>query len=64
MHVGIIGLGKMGGNMRERLQAWRVVQPVIDDPPRVELYERGAWGPRSAGEVAHAVGGWDDVEGG
>lgn len=45
-------------------QAWRVVQPVLDHPRGVELYERGAWGPRSAAAVAKAVGGWDDGEAG
>jgi glucose-6-phosphate 1-dehydrogenase len=32
-------------------EAWRVIQPVLDAPPPVELYERGTWGPPGAGRV-------------
>jgi glucose-6-phosphate 1-dehydrogenase len=28
--------------------AWRVVQPALDDPGQVLAYERGTWGPASA----------------
>lgn len=28
--------------------AWRVVQPAIDEPGDVFLYERGTWGPAGA----------------
>ena len=27
-------------------ETWRVVQPLIDSPPPVEVYEPGTWGPR------------------
>jgi glucose-6-phosphate 1-dehydrogenase len=26
-------------------ETWRVVQPLIDSPPPVEIYEPGTWGP-------------------
>ncbi len=26
---------------------WQVVSPVLDDPPAIESYEKGSWGPRS-----------------
>ena len=26
-------------------QTWRIVQPLLDDPPPVEAYEPGTWGP-------------------
>jgi glucose-6-phosphate 1-dehydrogenase len=29
----------------ERL--WEVAQPLLDNPPEVQLYKRGTWGPRS-----------------
>jgi glucose-6-phosphate 1-dehydrogenase len=28
--------------------AWRVVEPILDDPPPVETYEPGTWGPVAA----------------
>ena len=33
----------------ERL--WEVVQPVLDDPPRVISYEPGSWGPEQADDL-------------
>ena len=41
-------------------ETWRVVQPLIDSPPPVEVYEAGTWGPESAGELARHYGGWRD----
>lgn len=32
-------------------RAWEVLQPVLDDPPPVEIYEPGSWGPPSAEEL-------------
>jgi glucose-6-phosphate 1-dehydrogenase len=39
-------------------ETWRVVQPLIDTPPPVEIYEPGTWGPTSANELTHDYGGW------
>jgi glucose-6-phosphate 1-dehydrogenase len=41
-------------------ETWRVVQPLLDSPPPVELYEPGSWGPASANELTRDVGGWRD----
>ena len=39
-------------------EQWRIVQPALDDPPEVELYHRGTWGPARADSLAAGVGGW------
>ena len=39
-------------------QTWRVVQPLLDHPPRVIRYRPGSWGPRKANELVHNYGGW------
>jgi glucose-6-phosphate 1-dehydrogenase len=39
-------------------ETWRVVQPLIDAPPPVEVYEPGTWGPGSADELTRDYGGW------
>jgi glucose-6-phosphate 1-dehydrogenase len=39
-------------------EMWRIVQPLLDDPPAIEKYERGAWGPTSADRLAEPFGGW------
>jgi glucose-6-phosphate 1-dehydrogenase len=41
-------------------ETWRVVQPLIDDPPPVETYEQGSWGPKAAEELVREYGGWHD----
>jgi len=39
-------------------ETWRVVQPLIDSPPPVEIYEPGSWGPTSADDLTRNYGGW------
>jgi glucose-6-phosphate 1-dehydrogenase len=41
-------------------ETWRVVQPLLDSPPPVEIYEPGTWGPDSAAELTRDYGGWRD----
>jgi len=39
-------------------EQWRIVAPVLEVPPSVELYRRGTWGPAGADTLAAASGGW------
>jgi glucose-6-phosphate 1-dehydrogenase len=39
-------------------ETWRVVQPLIESPPPVEVYAPGTWGPPSAAELTRDHGGW------
>jgi glucose-6-phosphate 1-dehydrogenase len=39
-------------------ETWRVVQPLLDPPPPVEVYEPGTWGPASADDLTRDYGGW------
>lgn len=41
-------------------ETWRVVQPLLDSPPPVEVYEPGSWGPASANDLVRDYGGWRD----
>ncbi len=34
-------------------QAWRIVQPVLDSPPPVVVYEPGSWGPEPPQSTRH-----------
>jgi glucose-6-phosphate 1-dehydrogenase len=38
-------------------QTWRVVQPLLDSPPPVDVYTPGTWGPKAAEDL---VRGYDD----
>jgi glucose-6-phosphate 1-dehydrogenase len=39
-------------------ETWRIVQPLLDTPPPVELYKPGSWGPASAGRLLAGHPGW------
>jgi glucose-6-phosphate 1-dehydrogenase len=39
-------------------ETWRIVQPLLDEPPPLEPYEKGTWGPASAELLAADHGGW------
>jgi glucose-6-phosphate 1-dehydrogenase len=39
-------------------ETWRIVQPLVDAPPAVEVYEPGSWGPAKAAGLTHHWGGW------
>jgi len=41
-------------------ETWRIVQPLLDSPPPVEIYEPGSWGPASADGLTRGHGGWRD----
>jgi glucose-6-phosphate 1-dehydrogenase len=39
-------------------QTWRIIQPLLDHPPRNQPYRRGSWGPAAARELPKRHGGW------
>ena len=41
-------------------EAWRIMQPLLDDPPPVHAYEPGSWGPAAADELVAGHGRWRD----
>ncbi len=40
-------------------QAWRIMQPLLDRPPRVHPYAKGGWGPAEAERVVAGHGRWE-----
>lgn len=40
------------------VETWRIVQPLLDDPPPVESYEPGTWGPPGADKLLAGYPGW------
>lgn len=41
-------------------ETWRIVQPLLDDPPPVVPYEIGSWGPEEANRLVKGVCDWDE----
>ncbi|MGO4446534.1 glucose-6-phosphate dehydrogenase [Mycobacterium sp. 2YAF39] len=39
-------------------ETWRIVQPLIDNPPPVQPYEVGSWGPEDAAKLCAGQPGW------
>jgi glucose-6-phosphate 1-dehydrogenase len=40
------------------LETWRIVQPLLDNPCKLESYWPGTWGPEGASYLLHGYGGW------
>ena len=41
---------------------WRIVQPILADPPAVTEYEPGTWGPEAADALIGSDGPWRNPE--
>ena len=39
-------------------ETWRIVQPLLDAPPPVEIYAPGSWGPAGAAKLLAGHPGW------
>jgi len=41
-------------------ETWRIVQPLLDQPPPVHTYPTGSWGPKEAAELVRGITVWHD----
>jgi len=41
-------------------EAWRILDPVLNNPPPVQIYQPGSWGPESAAKLTADHGGWSN----
>ncbi len=39
-------------------ECWRILDPLLESPPAVEVYEPGSWGPAGSEKLAAGAGGW------
>ena len=39
-------------------EEWRIMQPLLDNPPQVHPYLPGSWGPGAADQLVAEYGGW------
>ena len=39
-------------------QAWRIMDPLLQKPPKVHPYKPGTWGPKEADKLVADYGGW------
>jgi glucose-6-phosphate 1-dehydrogenase len=41
-------------------ETWRIMQPLLDAPPPVHVYQPGTWGPAEVNELVAGHGRWSD----
>ena len=41
-------------------ETWRIMQPLLDDPPPVHPYAPGSWGPKEAEKLVAGHGSWHE----
>ena len=39
-------------------ECWRIMQPILDDPPKAIVYPQGSWGPKEAQHLTSGHPGW------
>ena len=41
-------------------ETWRILQPLLDNPPPAHPYAKGSWGPKEADELVRGHGHWHE----
>lgn len=54
----LVGDKSLFGRADSVLRTWEIVDPILVDPPPVNLYEEGTEGPHEAQDLAVDCGGW------
>jgi glucose-6-phosphate 1-dehydrogenase len=58
LHAAMVGNGMRFTRQDGVEEAWRVMQPLLDAPPPVHVYEPGSWGPAAADQLVAGHGRW------
>lgn len=59
LHSALIGDAQPFAREDSVEQSWRIVQPLIDAPPPLHVYQRGSWGPvQQADELVRGQSRW------
>ena len=58
LHAALIGDASHFTRQDNVEECWRVLQPLLDAPPKVLPYAQGSWGPEEAAKVIDGFGGW------
>ncbi|HET6666471.1 MAG TPA: glucose-6-phosphate dehydrogenase [Intrasporangium sp.] len=59
LHAALVGDTSRFKRQDSVEECWRVMQPLIDNPPPVHPYRPGSWGPDAAGSLVADHGGWE-----
>jgi len=58
LHAAMVGESTRFARQDGVEEAWRIMQPLLDDPPPVHGYEPGSWGPKEADKLVSGHGRW------
>jgi glucose-6-phosphate 1-dehydrogenase len=58
LHHALIGDTQLFARQDSVEETWRIVQPLLDDPPPAHRYEPGSWGPPAADALLRGHQGW------
>jgi glucose-6-phosphate 1-dehydrogenase len=58
LHAALVGDSSRFTRQDGVEETWRVMQPLLDNPPTVHSYAPGSWGPEAADELVKGHGRW------
>jgi glucose-6-phosphate 1-dehydrogenase len=58
LHAAMVGDSTRFTRQDSVEEAWRVMEPLLENPPEVHAYEKGSWGPAAANQLVAEDGGW------
>jgi glucose-6-phosphate 1-dehydrogenase len=58
LHAAMVGQSTRFTRQDGVEETWRIMQPLLDDPPPVHPYAPGSWGPSAADELTAGHGRW------
>jgi glucose-6-phosphate 1-dehydrogenase len=58
LHAAMIGQSVRFTRQDSVEETWRILQPLLDNPPPVHPYAKGSWGPDAADQLVASYGGW------
>jgi glucose-6-phosphate 1-dehydrogenase len=59
LHAAMVGRSTRFPRQDGVEETWRIMQPLLDDPPAVHSYAPGSWGPVAADEIVAGYGRWN-----
>jgi glucose-6-phosphate 1-dehydrogenase len=60
LHAALVGNATRFTRQDGVEEEWRIMQPLLDNPPPVHPYQPGSWGPAAADQLVAAYGGWNE----
>ena len=58
LHAALVGDASHFTRQDSVEECWRIVQPLLDAPPKAIRYSQGSWGPADAEKPTSGFGGW------